>query len=147
MKGGKGLVEHKEFNSISYYKFIAEKKLMASKCKKCGALYLPPRPLCIQCYHNEMEWAQMSGEGKLAAYTAISVPPSFMAAEGYGRNNPYCVGVVELTEGPKVCSRILGVNPKSPEEIQIGTKLQAEFLEKEEGETKKYQLAFKPVST
>jgi len=133
----------REFTSASFNEFLGEKKLMASKCIKCGALYLPPRPLCIKCFGTEMEWVEMKGKGKLAAFTTIAIAPTLMLEEGYGRDNPYCTGVVELEEGPKISARILGVDAKKPEEIKIGTPLAVDFVERGEGEGKRTFLAFK----
>jgi len=133
----------REFTSASFNEFLGEKKLMASKCTKCGALYVPPRPLCNKCFGSEMEWAEMKGKGKLAAFTTIAIAPTLMIEEGYGRDNPYCSGVVELAEGPKISARILGVDAKKPEEIKIGTPLAVDFVERGEGEAKRTFLAFK----
>ena len=133
----------REFTSASFKEFLGEKKLMASKCTKSGALYLPPRPLCIKCFGTEMEWAEMKGKGKLAAFTTIAIAPTLMLEEGYGRDNPYCTGVVELEEGPKISARILGVDAKKPEEIKIGTPLAVDFVERGEGEGKRTFLAFR----
>jgi hypothetical protein len=134
----------KPFNDYSYEQFLNEWKIMGSKCKKCGALALPPRPLCISCLGSQMEWVEFKGNGKLAAFTSIAVAPPTMAKEGFGRNNPYVVGVVELEEGPKIVARIRGVDPKKPEQIKIGTPLKAEFLPKGEGPNRQTTLAFKP---
>lgn len=136
-------MEQREFSGASFYQFLGEEKLVASKCKKCGALYLPPKPMCTSCYSDEMEWAEMKGKGKLAAFTTIAVASTLMIEEGYGRDNPYCTGVVELEEGPKISARILGVDPKKPEEIKVGTPLTVEFVERGEGEQKKTFLAFR----
>lgn len=136
-------MEQREFSGASFYQFLGEKKLVASKCKECGALYLPPKPMCTSCYSDEMEWAEMKGKGKLAAFTTIAVASTLMIEEGYGRDNPYCTGVVELEEGPKISARILGVDPKKPEEIKVGTPLTVEFVERGEGEEKKTFLAFR----
>lgn len=117
---------------------------MGSKCKKCGALALPPRPICISCFGGEMEWVEFKGRGRLAAFTSITVAPPYMAKEGFGRNNPYVVGVVELDEGVKTVARIIGVDAKNPSQIKVGTPLEAEFLERGDGPEKKTILAFKP---
>lgn len=127
------MTEEREFNSDSFYKFLAEKKLMASRCKKCQALYLPSHPICSQCHGNDMEWVEMKGKGKLAAFTAVAVGPSFTIEEGYDRDNPYLVGIVELDEGPKVSGRIRGLDARKPENIKVGTPLTVEFMEQEEG--------------
>ena len=132
-----------EITSAKFNSFLAEKKLMASKCKDCGALFLPPRAICPTCRKSEMEWAEVSGKGKLAAFTCISVPPTFMCDEGFGRDNPYCSGIVETVEGPKICARILGVEPKDPESIKVGTPVNLEISERGEGDQKVAYLAFR----
>ena len=137
-------MNQKPFNDTSYEQFLNEGKIMGSKCKKCGTLALPPRPICVSCFGSEMEWVQFQGIGKLTAFTCIVVAPPYMAKEGFGRSNPYTVGVVELDEGVKVVSRIVGVDSKKPEQIKVGTPLKAEFIKKGEGADIKTILAFKP---
>ena len=135
------MTEEREPNSSSFYQFLSEKKLMASRCKKCQALYLPPHPICSKCYGNEMEWVEMTGNGTLAAFAAIAVGPSFTLEEGYDRNNPYLVGIVQLDDGPKISGRIRGLDPKNPENVKVGTPVTVDFLETEEG--KKNYVTFK----
>jgi uncharacterized OB-fold protein len=79
----------------------------------------------------------------LAAFTSIYVGLTFMNAEGFDRNNPYCTGIVELDEGVRISARILGVEARNPAAIKIGTQLTVEFLERGEGEEKKTFLAFR----
>jgi uncharacterized OB-fold protein len=52
--------------------------------------------------------------------------------------------VVELDEGVKVVSRIVGVDSKKPEQIKVGTPLKAEFIKNGEGPDRQTLLAFKP---
>jgi uncharacterized OB-fold protein len=137
------MMETREFTSASFNKFLSEKRLMASQCSKCKAMYLPPRPLCIRCYDGEMEWVELKGKGTLVAYTVIAVGPTFMIEEGYDRKNHYCSGIVQLEEGPRMSARIIGVDVKKPDTIKIGTPLEVDFLERGEGENKKTFLAFK----
>jgi len=137
-------MEGRPFNDHSYEQFLSEGKIMGSKCRKCGAFALPPRPICISCFGSEMEWVEFSGEGKLAAFTSTFVAPPFMAEEGFSKKNPYVVGVVELKEGPKIVARITGVEAKKPEQIKVGMPLRAEFLRKGEGADKKAILVFGP---
>ncbi len=137
-------MEERPFNDTSYEQFIKEMKIMGSKCKKCGALSLPPRAICVSCFGTEMEWVQFNGTGRLAAFTSITVAPPYMAKEGFGRNNPYIVGVIELEGGVKSVARIVGLDAKKPEQIKVGTPLRAEFLEKGGGLDRQIFLAFKP---
>ena len=140
-------IETRSFSDVSYKQFLNEDKLMGCKCKGCGILYLPPRPLCIECYSSDMEWVEMKSKGKLAAFTAIYVgPPSMVAEEGFDRKNPYCVGVVELEGEVKIGARIEGVDTKNPETIKVGMPLTVKFLHRGEGEKMKTFIAFEALS-
>ena len=81
-----------------------------------------------------MRWNGLVGLGKLVAFTSIYVGPSAMVAEGYDRNNPYVVGIVELAEGPKTSARILGVDARHPDVAWIGMPLNVAFVDSGEGE-------------
>jgi uncharacterized protein len=137
-------MEQRPFNDISYELFLSEDKLMGSRCRRCGTLYVPPRPMCTSCYDSEMEWAQTKGRGKLAAFTCIAIGPPLMMNEGYDRKHPYVAGVVELEEGARVVARIEGVDGSKPETIRIGAPLRVEFLHRGDADDQVTFLAFKP---
>jgi uncharacterized OB-fold protein len=137
-------MEVRPFNDISYERFLDEDRLMGSRCQKCGAIFVPPRSVCIKCYGSEMEWVEIEGRGKLVAFACIAIGPPFMIKEGYDRKRPYVSGVVELEGGVKVVARIEGVDGSKPETIRIGTPLEAEFLHRGEGENSTTFLAFRP---
>jgi hypothetical protein len=137
-------MEPRPFSDISYRRFLNEEKLMGSKCRKCGALFLPPRLICIRCHGTEMEWAEMKGKGKLVAFTCIAVGPPSMIEEGYDRKHPYVSGVVELEEGAAIDARIEEVDGNNPESIEIGMPLAVKFLHRGEGENLRTYLGFSP---
>jgi uncharacterized OB-fold protein len=130
------------FNGTSFYEFLGENKLMGSRCRSCGALHLPPRALCPACHGDDMEWVEMGGEGKLLAFTTVHIAPTTMIEAGYGRDNPYCTGIVQLAEGPAISGQILGVDPTRPQEIEIGMPLRVAFVRRGEGEAQRTYLAF-----
>ena len=132
----------RDFTSTSFYEFLGEHKLMGSRCKSCGALYLPPRSLCTACYGEEMEWARMAGKARLVAFTTIHIAPTALIEAGYDRKNPYCTGIVQLDEGPAISAQILGVDATQPEQIAIGTPLRVAFVERGEGQEQRTYLAF-----
>ncbi len=86
----------------------------------------------------------MSGAGKLAGFTSITIGPAFMREKGYDRKKPYCVGVVELEEGPRVDARIEGIDPSRPESIALGTAMKVVFLHRGTDPEPKTYLAFEP---
>jgi len=118
------------FTIEAFQNFFKEKKLMASRCKQCGSLWLPPRPICESCHGHDLEWVQLSGKGKIVAFTVIGVGAIPMIKAGYNRDNPYCVGIVETEEGPRINAQIMGVDVKNPENIKLGTDVTADFIER-----------------
>ena len=130
------------FTAASFNQYLAEHKLMGTRCPACDRLFLPPRAICPGCHGDALAWAELSGAGKLAAFTSVYVGPSAMVAQGYDRNNPYLTGIVELAEGVKISARILGLDAKAPDVAWIGTPMTVTFLDRGEGEGKSTVLAF-----
>jgi uncharacterized OB-fold protein len=137
-------MEERSFNDVSFEAFLEEEKLMGSRCTSCGKLFVPPRPICIECSGTDMEWVQVKGDGKLSAFTCIAVGPPAMKEEGYTRDHPYCTGVVELEEGPRVAARIEDIDTTNPEAIKVGMPLTVKFLHRGEGKQSRTVLAFNP---
>ena len=138
-------IEQRPFTSASFEKYLSEKKLMGSHCSTCNRDYLPPRAICPNCHSDQLTWTEFSGKAKLAAFTSIFIAPTAMIEAGYGRDKPYLAGVVELDEGVKISAQVLGMDASKPEEVKIGTPLEAEFVERGEGDTQKTFLAFRSV--
>lgn len=138
-------MEEKPFSDITYEQYLKEERLMGSRCKECEAHYVPPRSICVKCFSSDMDWMEMKGIGRLAAFTCITIAPPFMIAQGYNRNNPYISGVVELKEGGRVDARIEGLDPNKPEEIKVGMPLKVKYLHTEVGDKKETYLAFEPL--
>jgi uncharacterized OB-fold protein len=135
--------ETRPFTEAAFNQYLNEKKLMASYNSASDSLYLPPRAICPKTHDENMEWRELSGKGKLVAFTSINIGLSMMNELGFGRDNPYCSGIVELEEGVKISAFIRGVDPKQPASIKIGSPVTVDFWEIGEGEEKQTRLAFK----
>lgn len=135
----------REHNGKSFYAYLEDNRLMGSRCGTCRDLHVPPRPLCPACHGTEMSWEEMSGGGELIAFTTVHIGSTQMIAAGYDRHNPYCAGIVRLSEGPAISGQIIGVDPSDPESIAVGTSLRAKFVRRGEGEDSGTFLAFEPV--
>ena len=133
------------FNATGFYEYLSEHKLMGCRDKASGRFHLPPRRMDPTNHSTDMEWEEVSGKGKLLAFTVITVPTPAMVDAGYGKDNPYCVGIVQLEEGPAISGQIFGVDMQNPENIKIGTALQATFIERGQEPNKQTLLGFEPV--
>ncbi|MDE2665639.1 MAG: Zn-ribbon domain-containing OB-fold protein [Acidobacteriota bacterium] len=138
-------MEPRPFTDHSFQAYLREGKLMGSRCLACQAVFVPPRALCPQCDQSNMEWELMEGRGKLVAFTCIAIGTPAMLKLGYGRENPYCTGVVELEEKARVVARIEGVDTRNPGTISVGMPLQVDFLQEDSGSGSRTVLAFKPL--
>lgn len=137
-------MQDRPIGDMAFNQYLKEEKLMGSRCNACTRLYAPPRALCVDCQVADMQWAEIVPSGKLAAFTCISVVTGKMREAGYGRNNPYCVGVVEMDEGPRVVGRITGVDAANPESIRIGMPVTAAFIHSAGDDSADTVLAFRP---
>lgn len=122
-----------EITVYAYLQNLANKKLTGSKCQKCNAMFVPPRKLCTKCNSTDMVWIDMSGKGKVAAFSCIGVGSKFMVDKGYSMKKPYCFSVIQLDEGPMISAQLVGINEievqsKPPSET-IGKQVKVKFLE------------------
>lgn len=107
------------FTIEQFYKYINQGKLMGGKCKKCGKVHLPPRPLCDKCFSKDFEWVEIPRKGKLLTYTIIHVaPPQFQQMA------PYAVGIIQLGKELKIPGMIREIEH---EKIRIGMELTINF--------------------
>lgn len=90
-----------EFTS-TFWNGLREGRFQTSKCSRCQHMTFPPKPVCPDCWCQEVEWAELSGRGWLRSYTEVSAAPA-MFADGA----PYVLGIVDLEEGVRVLSRVL----------------------------------------
>ena len=135
----------KSINHAAFQELLNDRKLMAVKCRNCEAVFLPPRPLCTECHSDQLDWIEAAQEGELAAFTIIHIAPTAMLDAGYGRDNPYCAGIVKLSDGQLISAQIVDADVENPENIQIGTKLSLNLIERGEGDEVKTYLAFRPT--
>ena len=82
-------------------------KLVMPRCRECGSWVWCPRPLCGECGSNDLEWKELSGRGKIFAFTVIREVVG-SALRGFGPDIPYVTAWVDLEEGPRFCSNVIG---------------------------------------
>lgn len=101
----------------TFYKNLKEHKFTTSSCKSCQKIIFPPRNFCPYCQSDEIEWIELSGRGKLYAFTQQERATRFM--------KPEVIGIVELEEGFLLVSHIA----EKFEDLKIGDELRVSFLD------------------
>ena len=132
-----------DFNATNFYKRLQEnKQLTGVRCNNCGHLSPEARPMCPDCHSFDVEWHPFSGRAKLSTFTCISIVPDYMGKKGYGRDKPYCTGIVALEEGPRISAFISGVDGTNPQSIRTGMDM---VLDVEDLDPDHPYLAFRPA--
>jgi uncharacterized OB-fold protein len=78
------------------------RRLVVQRCVACGRLQHPPRPLCVGCLGEALEWTEMSGAATVDAWTTVARAP------GPDFSPPYVEARVRLREGPLLLTRLVG---------------------------------------
>ena len=110
-------------------------KLLIQRCKGCGLLRHPPGPVCPGCHSFEWDTVEASGRGTVYSFVVMHYPevPPF--------DHPNPIVLVELEEGTRLISQIVGIQPG---EVRIGQAVQVEFNSFNDGELVLPQ--FRPVA-
>ena len=82
--------------------------LLGSRCGACGKVFFPQQTLCTECFQEgTLKPNPLSTRGKLYAFTIVE--RESLAPKGF--TVPYSYGYVELPEGVRVISKIIGWTP------------------------------------
>ena len=110
-------------------------KLLIQRCKGCGLLRHPPGPVCPSCHSFEWDTLQASGRGTVYSFVVMHYP------EVAPFDHPNPIVLVELEEGARLISQLVGVKPG---DVRIGQAVQVEFNSFNDGELVLPQ--FRPVA-
>jgi uncharacterized OB-fold protein len=95
-------------------------QLVVQRCRGCGALRFPARDLCSRCLSREVEWAPVSGRGTIFSYAIMHQ----VYHPGFADEVPYAVVQVELEEGARMLTNVVGCPPA---ELTIGMPVEVVF--------------------
>jgi uncharacterized protein len=95
-------------------------ELCVQRCAACGTHVFYPRYLCTACGSDALGWVRASGRGTVFTYTVARRPTHSAFADRV----PYVIAVVELEEGPKLTTNIVGADP---DQVAIGMPVHATF--------------------
>jgi uncharacterized protein len=95
-----------------------ERVLRVMQCASCEHLFLPAAPCCPCCWSDDLSMVDVSGDGRVFSYVVYrrTYHPAFPA--------PYVVALIELAEGPRLISNVIGCEP---EDVEIGLAVEVTF--------------------
>ncbi len=90
------------------------------RCNECHKFWAPNGPVCPHCFSQDYTWEKLSGRGRIASWVVFHK----LYHPGFARDLPYNVAFVEMEEGPRVISNIVGARN---DELEIGTPVEVVF--------------------
>ena len=113
-----------------YWDATAQGRLLLKRCLDCGTVIWYPRAICPDCASLRTEWFQASGRGRVYSYTT-----NYRGQGAYSDAGPYVLAYVELDEGPRVMTNIVGADPpgEGPGAVAVGLRVEVVFDDTGEG--------------
>lgn len=96
-------------------------ELWIQRCVESGKHFFYPRATSPFVLGGAVEWVQACGRATLHTYNIVHRP-----APGFEDRGPYALAVVELEEGPRMMSSIVGVE-NTPEHLVLDMALEVDF--------------------
>jgi hypothetical protein len=106
--------------SKGFWEACQRHELYVQKCRDCGAFRYYPRAVCPSCLSSNTEWVLSSGKGTVYTFTVTYQNQ----APGFRDELPYVLAYVELEEGVRMLTNIVGC---PPEHVRIGMPVQVTF--------------------
>ncbi|MBL1083344.1 bifunctional MaoC family dehydratase/OB-fold nucleic acid binding domain-containing protein [Streptomyces actinomycinicus] len=112
-------------DNAGFWQGVAEHRLLVQRCTGCGTLRHPWLPGCNACGSPEWDTVEASGEGTVFSYVVMHHPPfpAFTDAAS-GPAGPYAVGLIELAEGVRMVSNVVGT---PYDKVRVGLPVRVEF--------------------
>lgn len=110
---------HSYAQDSEFFRALGKKKIMGSKCKKCGYVFATPRSHCMEC-GAETEWHELPNKGKIHSYTTC-----YFGSEEFLPETPFHLVLVEFEGVDSLfLARLIGADA---EDLYIGMPVKAKF--------------------
>jgi len=107
--------------TAAFWEATADDRLLVRGCADCGAAFHPPRAICPECHSDETEWIEAGGRGTVYTYSVMRQNHG-----PFGEAVPYVLAYVELAEGPRLLTNVVGVDG---DDVEIGQEVEVVFDE------------------
>ncbi|WPB55877.1 Zn-ribbon domain-containing OB-fold protein [Xylophilus sp. GOD-11R] len=114
-------------DSQPYWAAARERRLLIRRCSACQQLHFMPRYLCPHCWSDQLEWVDSKGAGVVHSFTIIRRAP----IATFAGNAPYVVVMVELDEGPRMITNLVGDDAL---QVAIGDRVSVAFEDRGDGD-------------
>ena len=92
-------------DSAPFWEGCRNGRLLIQHCRDCGHNQFPPGNVCSACGAGAIEWIEASGRGRVFSWIVVVHP---VPKPVYAGDVPYVVALVELEEGVRMPTNIVG---------------------------------------
>ncbi|QGG94025.1 Zn-ribbon domain-containing OB-fold protein [Actinomarinicola tropica] len=92
-----------------YWEATRPEEPVAQRCGSCDGFVWYPREACPHCLSADLRWEPLAGTGTIYTFNVMRKPGNPMM----GDEVPYVVGLVDLDEGIRMTTNIVGADPSS----------------------------------
>ncbi len=104
-----------------FFTAIAEKeRILGSRCKRCGLVYVPPRLYCEECFDEVTAWVDVGTKGKVFTFTV-----AYVDIDGTTLKEPAIYALIKFPGAEGGLVHRLG--EIEPQEVKIGLAVEAVF--------------------
>jgi uncharacterized OB-fold protein len=93
--------------SQPFWDALREERVDLQRCDDCGRWVYYPRSRCPACLSDRLTWTPVDGHGSVYTFTVAEQP----TAPPFADEVPQLLAIVELTQGVRVSTTLVGVEP------------------------------------
>ena len=94
-----------DVESAPFWSACRDHRLTMQCCSECEHHQYPPATFCEKCRSSKLRWVAVSGRGSVFSWIVVRHP---IPSDVFGDVVPYVVALIELEEGPRMASNVIG---------------------------------------
>ena len=110
-----------------FIELMKSKKILGTKCSKCGKIWMPPRINCSDCF-IPADWVEVKQTGTIEVSTIV-----WFTTSAFIKNIPYATGYIKLDGADTALLQGIFSENLVPSKIKKGKRVRAVFQKDREG--------------
>ncbi|HEX9890292.1 MAG TPA: OB-fold domain-containing protein [Nitriliruptorales bacterium] len=96
-----------------FWEAATRHELVVQRCTSCGNHQFYPRPMCLECRAQGLEWVQVGGQATVYSKTTVhlQIDPAL--------EPPYVAALVDLDEGPRLATNIVNGDAEIGDRVRL----------------------------
>ncbi|MFM8304038.1 MAG: Zn-ribbon domain-containing OB-fold protein [Actinomycetota bacterium] len=103
-----------------YWAAASEHRLVLQHCLHCDRIQHFPRPFCIRCLGDDLDFVAASGLGTVYTFTVVRRHPDPV----FAARLPYVIALVDLDDGVRIHTNLVGCPPDT---VRVGQRVEVCF--------------------